>query len=101
MARDVAELLGYANSRQTVADHCKGCIVSILPSSSGFQSTTIIPERDVYRLIMRSKLPAAEEFEEWVVGTVLPLIRKNGGYVAGQETETPKCSQWPRFSGLV
>jgi prophage antirepressor-like protein len=34
---------------------------------------------------MRSHLPAAGEFEEWVVGTVLPSIRKNGGYIAGQE----------------
>lgn len=36
------------------------------------QQTIIIPERDVYRLIMRSKLPNAEQFEEWVVGEVLP-----------------------------
>lgn len=27
-----------------------------------------------------SKLPAAERFEEWVVGTVLPSIRKTGSY---------------------
>ena len=40
----------------------------------------IIPERDLYRLIMRSKLPVAERFEEWVVGEVLPAIRKTGGY---------------------
>jgi len=25
---------------------------------------TIIPERDIYRLVMKSKLPAAERFEE-------------------------------------
>ena len=42
----------------------------------------MIPERDVYRLITRSKLPAAEAFEEWVIGTVLPAIRNTGVYVA-------------------
>lgn len=47
---------------------------------------TIIPERDLYRLIMRSKLPSAERFEEWVVGTVLPAIRKTGSYVRGEES---------------
>jgi phage antirepressor YoqD-like protein len=41
---------------------------------------TVIAERDVYRLVMRSKLPGAERFEEWVVGEVLPSIRKTGGY---------------------
>ena len=41
---------------------------------------TIIPERDVYRLVMRSKLPAAEAFEEWVVAEVLPSIRKTCSY---------------------
>lgn len=39
--------------------------------------TYVIPERDVYRLIMRSKLSEAMQFEEWVVGTVLPGIRKS------------------------
>lgn len=34
---------------------------------------------------MRSKLPSAEKFEEWVVGTVLPAIRKTGGYIQGEE----------------
>lgn len=57
------------------------------PSAGGTQTVKIIPERDVCRLVMRSKLPAAEAFEEWVVGTVLPSVRKHGGYVTGQETE--------------
>jgi hypothetical protein len=43
---------------------------------------TIIPERDLYRLVMKSKLPAAEKFEEWVVGQVLPSIRKTGTFSA-------------------
>jgi anti-repressor protein len=42
----------------------------------------LLPERDVYRLIMRSKLPSAEAFEELVVGKILPSIRKTGRYEA-------------------
>ena len=103
VARDVAELLGYANTREAILDNCKGGSEQLLPSAGGAQLTKIIPERDVYRLILRSKLPAAEEFEEWVVGTVLPSIRKNGGYVAGQhcrggcETPPPPSVSRVRF----
>ena len=39
-----------------------------------------INEGDLYRLIMKSKLPAAEKFESWVVDEVLPTIRKTGSY---------------------
>ena len=46
------------------------------------RAVQIIPERDMYRLVMKSKLPAAEQFEEWVVGQVLPTIRKTGAYTA-------------------
>lgn len=49
-----------------------------------------INEGDVYRLIMRSKLPSAEKFESWVVDEVIPSIRKNGGYIANQENLTPE-----------
>lgn len=90
VAKDVAELLGYSNPLKAVRDHCKGVNEMGTPSAGGVQLMKIIPERDVYRLIMKSKLPAAEQFEEWVVGTVLPSIRKNGGYIADQENLTPE-----------
>ena len=82
VAKDIADVLGYANSRKAVADHCKasrpaGRNDSLPPLDP---QTTLIPERDVYRLIMRSKLPTAERFEEWVVGEVLPSVRQHGSY---------------------
>ena len=79
-ARDVATVLGYANPLDAVRKHCKGVRETLTPSAGGKQSTNIIPERDVYRLIFRSKLPAAEHFEEYVVGTILPAIRRTGGF---------------------
>lgn len=90
VAKDVAELLGYADTAKAIRTHCKGVDEMATPSAGGAQLMKIIPERDVYRLIMKSKLPAAEQFEEWVVGTVLPSIRKNGGYIADQENLTPE-----------
>lgn len=80
IARDVADLLEYANPHEAVRTHCKGVRETLIPSAGGEQMTKVIPERDLYRLVMRSGMPAAEAFEEWVVGEVLPTIRKTGGY---------------------
>lgn len=84
VAKDVADLLGYANARDAVSKHCKAADTVALRDGNtrGNPNMTIIPERDLYRLVMRSKLPSAERFEEWVVAEVLPAIRKTGGYNA-------------------
>ena len=82
---DVASALGYAIPHKAVQTHCKGVLKWNIPTKSGNQDALFIPEGDVYRLIMRSKLPAAEKFESWVMDEVIPSIRKNGGYIAGQE----------------
>ena len=83
---DVAKALGYAIPHKAVQTHCKGVLKWNIPTSSGNQDVLFITEGDVYRLIMKSKLPSAEKFEKWVMEEVLPSIRKNGGYIAGQET---------------
>jgi len=77
VANDIAVALGYAKPENAVARHCKAATTTP-KQGGGFM--TIIPERDLYRLVMKSKLPAAERFEEWVVGQVLPSIRKTGGF---------------------
>jgi len=88
VAADVAGLLGYARPRDAISAHCKGAVKHRTLTNGGEQDLTVIPERDIYRLVMRSNMPEAEKFEDWVVGEVLPSIRKNGGYIAGQELET-------------
>lgn len=81
VAKDVASLLGYSNTRKAVSDHCKNARpVGGNGSLPLDPQTIIIPERDLYRMIMRSRLESAERFEEWVVGEVLPSIRKTGSY---------------------
>lgn len=89
-ASDVAKALGYSNPLKAVRDHCKGVNKTVTPSAGGKQTINIIPERDVYRLVMRSKLPSAEQFEEKVVSEVLPSIRKTGGYMVSIPNETPE-----------
>lgn len=85
---DVAKALGYMRPADALAQHCKGSVKRRLLTAGGEQVAKFIPEGDVYRLIARSKLPAAERFEKWVFDEVLPNIRQNGGYIVGQETMT-------------
>ncbi|MCL2445957.1 MAG: phage antirepressor KilAC domain-containing protein [Oscillospiraceae bacterium] len=80
-ATECAALLGYRNANDAVRRHCKGVVKHDLPSTSGIQSYNFIPEGDLYRLIIRSKLPAAVRFEAWVCDEVLPSLRQHGFYV--------------------
>ena len=79
---DVASALGYNEPQKAVARHCKGGMKRPILTPGGVQNMTVIPEGDVYRLIVKSKLPAAEKFEKWVFDEVIPSIRKHGAYVA-------------------
>ena len=85
-ATDIATALGYTNPNKAVNDHCRAITKRSTPISGKIQSINFIPEGDIYRLVVRSKLPSAERFESWVFDEVLPSIRKNGGYIAGQES---------------
>lgn len=87
VGKDIAEALGYAVPHKAIYDHCKGVLKRNTPTNSGVQEMSFIPESDVYRLIFRSKLPSAEKFETWVVGEVLPSIRKHGAYMNEETLE--------------
>jgi len=77
---DVARALGYVRPNEAVSAHCKGTLKHRIPTSGGLQDMLVIPEGDLYRLIVNSKLPAAEKFESWVFDEVLPSIRQTGAY---------------------
>ena len=78
---DVAAALGYSNPRDAIIRHCRYVVKRDAPhpqSPDRKISMTFIPEGDLYRLIVHSKLPSAEQFERWVFDEVLPTIRKHG-----------------------
>ena len=91
-ATDVAKVLGYLNPRKAVIDHCR-CVTkrdAPHPQSPEKQiEMSFIPEGDVYRLIVRSNLPSAEQFEHWVFDEVLPSIRRRGLYAVDEVLENP------------
>ncbi len=84
-ANQCAAILGYAAPKDAIARHCKGALKRRLPTNGGVQEVKLIPEGDLYRLIVSSKLPKAEKFERWVFDEVLPQIRHNGGYISNTE----------------
>lgn len=79
-AKEIALMLGYKNINDAISRHCKGVVKHDLPTKSGIQEVNLIPESDVWRLIIRSKLPQAQEIEKWIMNDVLPTIRKTGSY---------------------
>ena len=89
VGKDVAEVLGYADTRKAIRMHVddddKGG--DILSTPGGRQQITIINESGLYSLILSSKLPQAKEFKRWVTNEVLPQIRKTGGYIPLNDCE--------------
>jgi prophage antirepressor-like protein len=93
VGNDVARSLGYSRPHEAIAAHCKGAVSYRILTNGGEQETKIIPEGDIYRLIVKAADQSknaeirkkAEEFERWVFDVVLPTIRKTGGYVANDD----------------
>lgn len=84
-ATQCAKILGYAKPADAIRNHCKGVFKTETPTNGGLQKVNYIPEGDLYRLIVSSKLHTAEKFERWIFEDVLPTIRKTGGYVNNDE----------------
>ena len=90
VGNDVAKALGYVETSKAIRTHCKGVSEMDIPTNGGIQKMKMITEGDIYRLVIKSQLPSAEKFENWIFDNVLPSIRKNGGYIANQENLTPE-----------
>ncbi|MCF1712964.1 phage antirepressor [Corynebacterium argentoratense] len=84
--RDVAEALGYKRTADAISQHVRGSVIyrPISDNLGREQQAKFITEPDVMRLIISSKLPAAQRFERWVFEEVLPQIRRTGSYNANQ-----------------
>ena len=92
IGKDVADVLGYSNSRKAMADHVddedKKDGVTIRDAIGRNQKAVAINESGLYSLVLSSKLPSAKKFKRWVTSEVLPALRKTGQYVkelSGQE----------------
>lgn len=89
VANDITSALGYKNGRDAVAKHTSDSQrrVSRIATPSGEQSATVLSEGGVWRLIMRSNIPNAIAFQDWLADTVVPTIMRTGAYRVEQKSE--------------
>ncbi|MCH1959847.1 phage antirepressor KilAC domain-containing protein [Romboutsia hominis] len=92
-ATKVAQILGYTNPRKAIRDHCdkdmgtiyRAKVITGKNKDGSLKTKNInkkfIDESNLYRLVLKSKLPSAKKFEKWVVEEILPSIRRNGTYM--------------------
>lgn len=95
VGKDVADVLGYSNSRKALNDHVDAEDKEVLTSRNVTlenipnRGITVVNESGLYSLILSSKLPSAKKFKRWVTSEVLPALRKTGQYqvkeLSGQE----------------
>jgi prophage antirepressor-like protein len=90
--KDVCGVLGLSNHKVTAQrlDRDEVSQTYLTDSIGRKQETTVINESGLYSVILRSDKPEAKPFRKWVTSEVLPSIRKNGGYIAGQEQLSPE-----------
>lgn len=111
VGKDVAEALGYSNTKDAIANHVdsedkriiqksefttfenhipKSALpVNFIPADVPNRGLTVINESGLYSLILSSKLPKAKEFKHWVTSEVLPTIRKHGMYATEELLDNP------------
>ncbi|MCI2366795.1 phage antirepressor [Clostridioides difficile] len=90
VATDIAKVLGYKDTTNAIKQHCRWVVKHHIPHPQSKTKTlevNIIPEGDMYRLIINSELPSAEKFERWVFDEVLPSIREHGAYMTNEALE--------------
>ena len=107
VADDVCKVLGYTKkTADVIKAHCSKVIDSkdlvegetemvrkatIKDANGHSQAMIVISEGDVFRLILRSRMPRARLFERWVMDEVLPQLRKTGKYTVRRKIDyTPK-----------
>ena len=110
VADDICKLLGYKNTTKAIADHCRKVYDSkdldgtnelakkiTVDLGDRKRAMIAISEPDLYRLIMRSNMPEARNFERWVVEDVLPQIRKTGKYAVRRKIQFENPEDQAKF----
>ena len=96
VGKDVAEILGYNNTKDAIATHVDADDRAVIQRSENTtleipnRGLTVINESGLYSLILSSKLPKAKEFKRWVTSEVLPSIRKHGAYAVDELLNDPE-----------
>lgn len=90
---DIATSLGYSNSRDAIARHCKsnGVVIhDVIDSLGRTQQMKFINEGNIYRLTAKSQMPKADEFESWIFDDVVPSVVNTGSYSIQSQYNIPQ-----------
>ena len=96
VGNDVARILEYSRPNDAISANCKGAVIYRIHTPGGMQNAKVIPEGDMYRLIVKAAVQsnsekvrkAAEKFEKWIFDEIIPEIRKNGTYSIQQKPDS-------------
>lgn len=88
-ASDCAKALGYKNPSKAVLDNVSPKYNQQLDLETPGSFPLFISEPGLYQLVMKSRLPSAERFQDWVFEEVLPTIRKTEKYEVPQQSKLP------------
>lgn len=88
-ASDIAKALGYARPNDAIATHCRATVKRSTPISGKMQEINYISEGDIYRLVVKSHMPYAEQFESWIFDEIVPSVRKHGMYATDELLDNP------------
>lgn len=88
VGKDITDVLKYQNGSRDIYRHVDTEDIHKEMLFDGVQNreALLINESGLYALVLGSKLPTAKQFKRWITSEVIPSIRKNGGYIAGQES---------------
>lgn len=86
IAKDVCDVLGLGNVAQALSklDEDERGITDV-DTLGGTQSVSTVNESGLYALVFKSRKAQAKAFKKWVTSVVLPAVRKDGGYIRGEE----------------
>ena len=83
VVKDICNILGLSNTTnalRSIPDKWHHLLSVNGGKSTGTQTTSVVNEAGLYKIIMRSNKPIAQPFQEFVCGEILPSIRKTGEY---------------------
>jgi prophage antirepressor-like protein len=102
VGKDLCDVLGYADHTNAMKQHCRGVVKRhpIVDAIGRTQEVRVLTEPDMLRLIVNSKLPAAQKFEAWVFEEVLPTLRKTGEYNIPKKREPSQATIASQASAL-
>ena len=93
VAKDICDALGLGNvSMSTDRLKPNEKLISKVLISGQNRDVTLINESGLYKIIIRSNKPEAEQFTDWITSEVLPSIRKTGSYT----TNASPLTDWQK-----